>query len=91
MYHCQPRVLSLCQVACGHYIYNVSLQVIQRHMMKNLHHVVKKSQKLSIEQIRELARPEDDVEEKLKGYLDELAIVKESLSALAPFAWYYQS
>jgi hypothetical protein len=58
-------------------------------MMDNLHKVVRQSQKLSIEQLRELVRSEDDVEETMKGLMEELTMIKQSLTALAPFTGYY--
>jgi hypothetical protein len=44
-------------------------------MMDNLHRVGTQNQKLSIEELWELVRSEDDVEEKMKGLTEKLRVV----------------
>jgi hypothetical protein len=53
--------------------------------MKSLPEIIRENKKLSIEQLRDLVRADDDAEEKKKEYREELMKMERALTTLQPF------
>jgi GTPase SAR1 family protein len=73
------------QTTCERFIGNVLTMIVERHLMRVVEDIIK--DELDVENLRELVKADEDVEEKKKDIRDQLEMITKSLAVLKPFAY----
>jgi hypothetical protein len=72
------------QIVCRHFIANVLVQVVERHLMRVIDQII--DDDLEVDQMRELVKEEGDVEQKKSSIRTELDMLTKAIAVLEPFS-----